>query len=133
MKQLQTILDTLKDLNDEQQKPFRNALMITSENDWHDLVHTNVSGIVDMNDTDYTWYREDDLSEEGYFHESVIPEMAVADIEGLCKALSREKEPQTIITIELLNKLYIADEGTSKITKDEYKLIKAILEENGYG
>jgi hypothetical protein len=128
MKHMQTILDTLKDLSPEQQQPFRDAMMITSENDWHDLVHTNVSEIVDMNDTDDTWYREDDLSDAGYFHESVIPEMAVADIEGLCKALSREKIPQTIIDIETLGVLYVGGD----LTKENEALIEAILDEDGF-
>ena len=134
MRHLQAILDTLKDLNDEQQKPFRDATMITSENDWHDLVHTNDAEIIHMNDTDYTWYREDDLRESGYIHESEIIEQAVEDIEGLCVQLAKEKEPQTIISVETLNILYKNQKKTgTQLKRDEQDLIKAILEENGYG
>lgn len=131
-KELQTILDTLKDMSNFEQKPIRDALMITSEDAWHNLVHSNLEEFVDVANDDYTWHREDDLKGAGYIHEDDLMEQAVNDIEGLCDQLAKEKEPQTIIAIELLNKLYIADEGTSKITKDEYKLIEAILEENGY-
>ena len=130
LKNMVTILNTLKDLPESDQKPFRDALMITSENDWHDLVHlTDTSDIIDLNEESHTWYREDDLAQEGYFHESVIPAMAIGDIEGLCVQLAKEKEPQTIIAIETLHKLY---EAKGYLSKNETDLIKAILNENGY-
>ena len=46
--QLLTILQTLKDLPEESQKPFRDALMVHSDNSWHDLVSNGLEGFVTL-------------------------------------------------------------------------------------
>ncbi len=59
---IKTILQTLKDAPESVQQLFRDALMVHSDNQWHNLVSNDLEGLID----DYIWYREDDLSNYGY-------------------------------------------------------------------
>lgn len=126
---LKSVLEALRDLPDDAQQIIKDKLMICSENDWHDLTHSSTDNLIDTYNDSYTWYREDELEQYGYIHEGDLMEQAVEDIEGLCKALSREKEPQTIISIDILHKLYTGDDDG--LTAEEVQLCEAILDENG--
>ena len=121
-------LDTLSQASQDE---IKDKLMISSENEWHDVKQLyrrfEADEIVDFNETPYTWYREDDLEQSGYVHERDLMERAVDDIEGLCKQLAKEKQPQTVIGIETLGKLYKKEQ----LTDNDSELIKAILEEAG--
>ena len=121
-------LDTLSQATQDE---IRDKLMISSENEWHDVKQLyrrfEADEIVDFNETPYTWYREDDLEGSGYIHERDLIERAVDDIEGLCNQLAKEKQPQTIISIETLGKLYKKEQ----LTDVERDLVEAILEEAG--
>ena len=125
-------LQCLETLSESAQNEIKDKLMVVSENEWHDVKQLyrrfEADEIVDFNETPYTWYREDDLEEYGYIHESYIMERAVDDIEGLCKQLAKEKQPQTIIGIETLHCLYTGQ----PLEQVETDLVKAILDEAGY-
>ena len=122
--QLLTILQTLKDLPEESQKPFRDALMLHSDNQWHDLVSNDREGFVDIENDDYTWYRSDDLESCGYIHEDELWDKVDDDGEGLDRLLSKNNEMR--LAKETVSKLY---NDKRKLTKDEKDLIEAFLDE----
>lgn len=132
MNKIHELMQCLDTLSQAAQDEIRDKLMIVSENEWHDVKQLykrfENDDIVDFNETPYTWYREDDLEDSGYIHESDLIERAVDDIEGLCEQLAKEKVPQTIISIETLHCLYTGQ----PMSQDETDLVKAILDEAGY-
>lgn len=131
MSKIHELMMCLDTLSHAAQDEIKDKLMISSENEWHDVKQLyrrfEANEIVDLIETPYTWYREDDLEESGYIHESNLIERA-DDIEGLCKQLAKEKVPQTIISIETLHCLYTGQ----PMSQDETDLVKAILDEAGY-
>ena len=122
--QLLTILQTLKDLPEEAQKPFRDALMVHSDNQWHDLVSNDLEGFVDTYNDNYAWYRSDELESYGYIHESDLWETVDNDGEGLDRLLSKNNDMR--LSKDTVNKLYT---DKRKLTKDERDLIEAFLDE----
>lgn len=122
--QLLTILQTLKDLPEEAQTPFRDALMLHSDNSWHDLVSNDLERFVDTENDNYTWYRSDDLESCGYIHEDDLWETVDNDGEGLDRLLSKNNEMR--LSKETVSKMY-NDKGG--LTKDEEDLIEAFLYE----
>ncbi len=123
--QIQTILDTLKDLPESSQKAFRDALVITSENDWHDLVHSSLDAYVDTENDSYTWYREDELTDCGYIHESDLKDAIESDLELVDKVLAKKSEYR--VNIDIIYKL----KNNETLTKDESELVNAMLEDEG--
>ena len=122
--QLLTILQTLKDLPEEVQKPFRDALMVHSDNQWHDLISNDLEGFVDTYNDNYAWYRSDELESYGYIHENDLWEQVDNDGEGLDRLLSKNNEMR--LSKDTVNKLYT---DKRKLTKDERDLIEAFLDE----
>ena len=122
--QLLTILQTLKDLPPEAQRPFRDALMVHSDNHWHDLVYNDLEGFVDTYNDNYAWYRSDELESYGYIHENDLWETVDNDGEGLDRLLSKNNEMR--LSKDTVIKLYT---DKRKLTKDERDLIEAFLNE----
>lgn len=125
MNKIQDLLQCLDTLSQAAQDEIKDKLMIVSENEWHDV--KQLYRRFEADETPYTWYREDDLEDSGYIHESDLIERAVDDIEGLCNQLAKEKTPQTIVSIELLGKLYKKEQ----LTDNDSELVEAILQEAG--
>lgn len=132
MNKIEEVMRCLETLSQAAQDEIKDKLMISSENEWHDVKQLyrrfEADEIVDFNETPYTWYREDNLEESGYIHESQLMSLAVDDIEGLCKQLAKEKQPQTIISIDTLHCLYTGQ----PLEQVELDLVKAVLDEAGY-
>ena len=103
---LETILQTLKDTPESVQQPFKDALMVHSDNQWHNLVSNNLESLIDTENEDDLWERVND------------------DGEGLDRLLSKNDEMR--LSKETVSKLY---NDKRKLTKDEKYLIEAFLNE----
>lgn len=123
--QMQIMVTTLKDLPYDSQKPIRDALMITSENAWHDLVHSNFDSFVDVENDSKTWYCEDDLNQYGYIHESDLKDAIENDLELVDKVLAKKSEYR--INIDIIYKL----KNNEALTKIESELVDAMLDDQG--
>lgn len=121
---IKTILQTLKDLPESVQQLFKDALMVHSDNQWHDLVSNDLEGLVDTENDPYIWYRSDDLESCGYFHEDTLWERVWDDQEGLDRLLSKHNEMR--LSKDIVTKL-MKDRRT--LTKDERDLVEAFLNE----
>lgn len=121
---LETILQTLKDAPESVQQAFKDALMVHSDDQWHDLVSNDLEGLVDTENDPYIWYRIDELESNGYFDEDTLWERVWDDLEGLDRLLSKHNEMR--LSKDTVTKL-MKDRRT--LTKDENDLIEAYLNE----
>lgn len=95
MSKIQEVMMCLDTLSQAAQDEIKDKLMISSENEWHDVKQLyrrfEADEIVDFNETDYSWYREDDLEESGYIHESSMVDYICNNPKYLNEAMNQMK------------------------------------------
>jgi hypothetical protein len=129
---IQTLLSSLSSLSDSAQQEIKDKLVICDSNTWHDLTRLELdNSIVDIEEDGHVWYRDDDLRDCGYIHESDI--LDYLDISEIDKHLAKSNDYR--LNIDVIEKLYKSRarlvDADYVLTQDEDALIKAMLDDEG--
>ena len=116
---LKDLHQCLKYLSKESLDEIKDLLTITSENDLHDLMYSNIDSLIDADNSDYVPL--DDLESYGYFHDSSLVEMIQDNTEKLDRALYKMCEAR--ISLDTLKKLM----NSEKLTCEELSYIQEVL------